>query len=326
MQFPDLPSPLIVMVGPTAVGKTGLSIRLAERIGGEIVSADSRLFYRGMDIGTAKPTLTERNGIPHHLIDVADPDEPWSLSLFQKSARQVIAEIHQRHRLPILVGGTGQYVHAITEAWDIPVQRPDPALRDALMAWESQVGKEGLYQRLEIIDPEAAGHIDLRNVRRTVRALEVILRTGRRFSEQRKKGSVPYSIIQIGLTRPRSELYQRIDARIDGMIASGLVQEVRDLLAKGYSRDLPTLSAIGYREVIAYLEGEITLEEAVTLIKRASRQFVRRQANWFKGNDPNIFWFQMNNNTLQAVEVCILNKYNWRLPILKDEDESKALA
>jgi tRNA dimethylallyltransferase len=315
MQFPDLPNPLIVVVGPTAVGKTELSIQLAEWIGGEIVSADSRLFYRGMDIGTAKPTLAERARVPHHLIDVADPDETWSLSLFQNNARQVISEIYRRHRIPILVGGTGQYVHAITEAWDIPAQRPDLALRKTLMAWESQIGEEGLYRRLEVIDPEAASHIDLRNIRRTVRALEVIFHTGKRFSEQRKKGSVPYSIIQIGLTRPRSELYQRIDARIDKMIADGLVQEVSSLLAKGYSQDLPTLSAIGYREITAYLNGKLTLEEAVVLIKRATRQFVRRQANWFKESDPNIFWFQMSEGTLKAVQTCIANRYNWSLPL-----------
>jgi tRNA dimethylallyltransferase len=315
MQFPDLPNPLIVVVGPTAVGKTELSIQLAEWIGGEIVSADSRLFYRGMDIGTAKPTLADRARAPHHLIDVADPDETWSLSLFQNNARQVISEIYRRHRIPILVGGTGQYVHAITEAWDIPAQRPDLTLRKTLMAWESQIGEEGLYRRLEVIDPEAASHIDPRNVRRTVRALEVIFHTGKRFSEQRKKGSVPYSVIQIGLTRPRSELYQRIDARIDKMIVDGLVQEVSSLLAKGYSRDLPTLSAIGYREIIAYLNGKLTLEEAVVLIKRATRQFVRRQANWFKESDPNIFWFQMSEDTLNAVETCITYRYNWNLPL-----------
>jgi tRNA dimethylallyltransferase len=319
MQFPDLTNPLIVVVGPTAVGKTELSVQLAERIGGEIVSADSRLFYRGMDIGTAKPTLAVRARVPHHLIDVADPDETWSLSLFQNNARKVISEIYRRQRIPILVGGTGQYVHAITEAWDIPAQQPDLALRNVLMVWESQIGEEGLYRRLEIIDPEAASHIDPRNVRRTVRALEVIFHTGKRFSEQRKKGNVPYSIIQIGLTRPRSELYQRIDARVDKMIADGLVQEISGLLAKGYSRDLPTLSAIGYREIIAYFDGKLTLEEAVVLIKRATRQFVRRQANWFKESDPNIFWFQMRDDTLNAVETCIANRYNWSLPLSEDK-------
>jgi tRNA dimethylallyltransferase len=319
MQFPDVPAPLIVIVGPTAVGKTELAIQLAERMNGEIVSADSRLFYRGMDIGTAKPTSAERARVPHHLIDVANPDDAWSLSLFQKNARQIISEIHQRHHIPVLVGGTGQYVHAIIEAWDIPVQQPDPELRAALMAWENQIGEDGLYHRLEVIDPEAAGHIDPRNVRRTVRALEVIFHTGKRFSEQRKKGSVPYSIIQIGLTRPRSELYQRIDARIDKMIADGMVQEVSGLLAKGYSRDLPTLSAIGYREIIAYLDGNLTLEEAVVLIKRATRQFVRRQANWFKEDDQAIAWFQMDENVLNAVESCIADRYNWKLPIIKEE-------
>ena len=183
--------PLVVILGPTAAGKTDLTIQLADHLGGEIVSADSRLLYRGMDIGTAKPTLKQRQRIPHHLVDVADPDEVWSLTLFQQSAHHAINDIHSRHRLPFLVGGTGQYIHSIVEAWQIPEIKPDPQLRKALENWAVQIGRSGLYTRLEVIDPEAATKIDYRNLRRSIRALEVIFLSGRLFSAQRQRGRNP---------------------------------------------------------------------------------------------------------------------------------------
>jgi tRNA dimethylallyltransferase len=297
--------PLIVILGPTAVGKTEIAIQLAGRLDGEIVSADSRLFYRGMDIGTAKPTAAEQARVPHHLIDVADPNETWSLVDFQNAARRAIAGIHARQRLPFLVGGTGQYIRAVTEGWQVPPAPPDPQLRAALEAWVAELGAEGLHDRLAILDPGAARQIDYRNVRRTVRALEVILRTGRRFSEQRGRSPSPYETLLLGLSRPRPELFARIDARIEAMLAAGLVSEVQALLAKGYSPELPTLSAIGYREVIAHLQGEITLEEAVVRIKRSTRQFVRRQANWFKETDPDIYWFEADPQALMEMEAEI---------------------
>jgi tRNA dimethylallyltransferase len=282
---------VIVILGPTAVGKTETAIQLAMRVDGEIISADSRLFYRGMDIGTAKPSPEELRLAPHHLIDVTTPDQPWSLALFQRKARQTIAEIQSRGRLPFLVGGTGQYIRAVTEEWTIPPAGPEPALRAALEAWTQEIGPEGLYRRLAVLDPEAAANIDPRNQRRTVRALEVILLTGRRFSEQRLRRSSPSGVLQLGLFRPRPELYARIDARIDAMLQAGLVAEVQNLLAQGYSPHLPPFSAIGYREVIAYLQGQISLEEAVRQMKHNTRVFVRRQANWFKETDPHIRWF-----------------------------------
>lgn len=297
--------PLVTVLGPTAVGKTAIAIDLAERMDGEIVSADSKLFYRGMDIGTAKPTPAERGRVPHHLIDVADPDENWSVALFQEHARQVIAEIHERSRLPFLVGGTGQYLRAITSSWQIPTVEPNPHMRQALEEWASQVGQDGLHARLAVLDPLAAMQIDARNLRRTVRALEVILSTGRRFSEQRQMGELPYHLITLGLTRPRSELYARIDARIEAMLAGGLIDEVSGLLAQGYHPELPTLSAIGYREIITYLQGEISLEEAIILIKRHTRIFVRRQANWFKPDDSNIHWFSVTEDTVTEMERLI---------------------
>lgn len=294
--------PLVVIVGPTAVGKTEIAIRLAERLRGEIVSADSRLFYRGMDIGTAKPTLDERARVPHHLIDVADPDRVWNLAIFHQAARQAIAKVHAHRHLPLLVGGTGQYVHSVIEDWRVPAVKPDARLREALQAWAGEIGPHALHARLAVLDPPAASGIDYRNLRRTVRALEVIFRTGRRFSEQQQRGESPYRTLILGLSRPRPELYRRIDARIDAMLAGGLVEEVRTLLALGFDRDLPTFSAIGYREIIAYLDGEITLERARALMKRRTRQFVRRQANWFKREDPNILWFIVGANTVDEME------------------------
>lgn len=302
--------PLIVIVGPTAVGKTSISVDLAQRFDGEIVSADSRSFYRGMDIGTAKPTLEEMRGIPHHLIDVADPDEIWNLAIFQRRAYQAIDEIHDREKLPFLVGGTGQYIRSIIEGWRIPPQKPDYNIREALTLWADRIGAEALHERLEAIDPAAAENIDYRNLRRTVRALEVIFKTGTRFSELRQKQTCPYHPILLGIDRPREELYERVDERIETMLAEGLVQEVEGLLRAGFSPELPTFSAIGYQEILQYLQGNISLEEATLLIKRNTRIFVRRQANWFKPDDPRITWFQASENLVDQMETTIRRRLN----------------
>ncbi len=298
-------APLIVILGPTAVGKTELSLQLAERLNGEIVSADSRLFYRGMDIGTAKPTPEERARVPHHLVDVVEPDETWSLTVFQKAAHEAIADIHRRGKLPFLVGGTGQYLRAIYEGWLPPAQQPNLRLREVLETWGKALGPQNLHARLAHIDPQAAARIQPNNLRRTVRALEVIFMTGRLFSAQQHRGEPPYRTLLIGLTRPRQELYARIDARIQAMLDMGLVDEVRALLARGYSPELPAMSAIGYKQIAAYLQGAYSLEDAVTLIKRLTRQFVRRQANWFKADDPQIHWFSMDNDPLSQIESTI---------------------
>ncbi|MBQ6509717.1 MAG: tRNA (adenosine(37)-N6)-dimethylallyltransferase MiaA [Flexilinea sp.] len=282
--------PVIFIVGPTASGKTDAGIRLAKMTGGEIVSADSRYLYRGMDIGTAKPTLEERQGIPHWLIDVADPDETWSLSLFQKAADEAIRDIHSRGKLPILVGGTGQYVRAILEGWSIPEGEPDHRLRTILEDWGKEIGAEELYRKLALLDPEAAAKIEWQNMRRTIRALEVILTTGKKFSEQRTVKESPYDAVIFGMKRGRAELYERIDLRVDLMIRNGLVEETAALLEKGYSEALPSMSAIGYKEICDYLHGKTNLEEAAQLIKFRTHNYVRRQANWFKPNDPQIRW------------------------------------
>ncbi len=293
--------PLIVILGPSAVGKTEIAIQLAECLGGEIVSADSRLFYRGMDIGTDKPSLSDRSRVPHHLIDVANPDEVWSLALFQKAARQAITEILHRGKRAFLVGGTGQYIYAVVEGWKIPETRPDPQLREVLENWARTIGPQALHNRLTVLDPQAAANIDFRNLRRTVRALEVILRTGRRFSRLRGRGQPLYNTLILGLTRPRPELYKRIDHRIEKMFEKGFISEVQNLLDEGYTPALPTLSAIGYQEVISYLQEEITREEAIIRMKRRSRQFVRRQGNWFKRNDSDIHWFRVGADTMDEM-------------------------
>lgn len=297
--------PLVVIVGPTAVGKTDISIRLAERLKAEIVSADSRLFYIGMDIGTAKPSLEDRSRVPHHLIDVAYPDQVWSLALFQQEAHKAIHSIHQRGHLPFLVGGTGQYIRAVIEGWSVPKVKPNPALREVLERWAIEIGASGLHQRLSVLDPQASQKIDPANLRRTVRALEVIFVTGKRFSEQKQRQDSQYRVLMLGLQRPRAELYERIDRRIEDMIANGLIDEVKALLQQGYSPQLPTLSAIGYREITDYLLGKMTLEEAVSRMKRQTRVFVRRQANWFKENDPNIHWFSVGDRTVEEMEEFI---------------------
>ena len=303
--------PLILIVGPTAVGKTELSLQLAERLNGEIISADSRLFYRGMDIGTAKPTPEERARAPHHLIDVADPDDIWSLAVFKQASTEIIAGIHARGKLPFLVGGTGQYMRAVTEDWTPPEVEPDSRLRDVLEGLAEEKGKYWLHEGLNLVDPVAAERIDPRNVRRVVRALEVVLTTGKPVSKQRGQSDSPYNLLSIGLNRPREELYQRVDKRIEAMFEAGFVDEVRKLLEKGYTPDLPTMSAIGYRECVRVIEGELDIEQAKGEMRRATRMFIRRQANWFKEEDPGIHWFDAGHeNTINLVENFIRQTFS----------------
>lgn len=300
--------PVVLIVGPTAVGKTELSLRLAEQMDGEIVSVDSRLFYRGMDIGTAKPSKAEMARVPHHLIDIVNPDETLSLAVFQQMAQDIIAGIHARGRLPFLVGGTGQYIRAVTQGWSPPEVTPNERLRNELERLKEERGKEWLHANLGLLDPEAAEKIDARNFRRTIRALEVIFTTGRRFSEQRGSGDSPYHLITIGLIRPREELYQRVDERIEKMFADGLLDEVRGLLEQGYFPTLPSMSAIGYQECVGVLQGSMTLDQAKVEMRRLTRVFVRRQSNWFKESDSSIHWFHPEReNLLNEIQTLIRN-------------------
>ncbi len=294
--------PLIVIVGPTAVGKTEVSLHLAEEFDGEIVSADSRLFYKGMDIGTAKPLLEERASVPHHLIDVSEPGETWSLARFQQEAAKAIASIHAHGKLPFLVGGSGQYIHAVTHGWMPPIIPPNPILRKELETQAEIEGAERLHEELNKLDPAAAEKIDSRNLRRTIRALEVIRLTGRKFSEQRGRLQPPYRLLTIGLTRPRPTLYSRVDARIEAMFTNGLLDEVRGLLENGISPDFPAMTSIGYRDCAAVLQGKSTMEEAKAQMRRVTRVFIRRQANWFKLSDPTIHWFDLEQTTEKEIK------------------------
>ena len=283
--------PVLAIVGPTAVGKTLLSLHLSEIFQSEVVSADSRLVYQGMDIGTAKPTPQERALVPHHLIDVATPDEALTLAQYQTLARDAIDDVLSRGRLPLLVGGSGLYVRAVLEGWTIPQVPPDPQLRAVLERESRQDDGIDLHRWLTTLDRLAADRIDGRNVRRVIRALEVCLSTGRPISQLQMRQPPPYRILRIGLTMPREMLYRRIDRRLEQMMAQGLVQEVEGLVAKGYGFDLPAMSGIGYRQIGLYLRGEATLEEAVALVKRETRRFVRQQYTWFRLADPQIRWF-----------------------------------
>lgn len=285
--------PLVAIVGPTAVGKTALSIVVAQQLDGEIVSADSRQIYRGMDIGTDKPTPEQRQLVPHHLLDVVDPDQVFTLAQYQRAAYDAIADIHRRSRLPLLVGGTGLYVRAVWEGLNIPEVPPDPALRSELEAFAAAEGAQALHARLAALDPDAARRIDPRNVRRVVRALEVTLLTGVPISRLQQASPPPFRVLRVGLTRPRPALYARIDRRVDAMIEAGLVEEVRRLLEAGYSPSLPALTGLGYRQISQYLRGELSLAEAVAAIKQQTRRFVRQQYSWFRLDDPRIRWFDL---------------------------------
>ncbi len=293
--------PLLVLVGPTAVGKTALSLELAEALNGEIVSADSRQVYVGMDIGTAKATPAERERIPHHLIDIKQPGDPISLGEYLDLATSAIDDVHHRGRLPLLVGGTGQYVAAVVEGWQVPEVAARPDLRAELEALAAKEGKEAVHARLVEVDPKSAARIDPRNLRRVIRALEVSLASGIPFSELRVKRPPPYHIAQIGLTRPRPALYERADARIEHMFATGFVAEVERLLAAGCTPDLSSFGSLGYREVAGYLAGEYDLDAAKELLRRHTRQFIRRQYNWFSLASPAITWFDLEDVTPQEV-------------------------
>jgi len=293
--------PLIVILGATAVGKTELALQIAQAFEGEIVGADSRQIYTQMDIGTAKPTLEERQTVPHHLIDLIPPDGDLSLASYQRLAYAAINDIHERGKLPLLVGGTGQYVTAVIEGWSPPEVPPNPELRAELEAFAVEHGWERLFARLIALDPDAQAFIDPKNIRRVVRALEVTLATGKPFSEQRQKHPPPYRILQYGLKMERDRLYERADQRVDHMMQAGFLDEVRGLLNRGYSRTLPSMSGLGYRELAAHLLDGVPLADAVTLTKNATHDFIRRQLTWFRGHDQGYLWH--NRETALLTEI-----------------------
>jgi len=285
---------LVAIIGPTAAGKSRLALYLAQNFDGEIVSADSRQVYRRMDIGTAKPSLEELALVPHHLINIINPDENFSLAQYQELASRTISDIQGRDKLALLVGGSGQYIWSVVEGWGIPEVPPDPELRQNLEE-AAKADKDELYQQLKEVDPEAGQQIDPRNVRRVIRALEVNSSSQIPFSQLQRKQSPPFEVLIIGLTLDRAELYRRIDVRVNEMMELGLVEEVKRLVNMGYDSDLPAMSGIGYKQVAMFLRGELTLPTAIQQIKFETHRFVRQQYNWFQLNDDRIHWFDMLN-------------------------------
>ncbi len=284
--------PLVILTGPTAVGKTTLSIALAKAIGGEIISADSMQVYRHMDIGSAKIMPEEMEGVPHHLIDVLEPAEEFNVVVFQKLAKQAVEEIYSRGHIPILVGGTGFYIQALVYDIDFTENNEDTALRQALEEQARREGADVLYERLRAVDPESCESIHAHNIKRVIRAIEFYEKTGKKISdhnrEQRQNDS-PYHFAYFVLTDSRDKIYQRIDERVDLMMAHGLMEEVRALRDRGCRRDMVSMQGLGYKELLACLEGEISLEEAVYLIKRDTRHFAKRQLTWFR-REKEVIW------------------------------------
>lgn len=288
---------LVVILGPTGVGKTGMAINIAKALDGEIVGADSRQIYRHMDIGTAKPTPDQQAQARHHLLDVVDPDENLSVAQYQALAYGAIGDIQARGKLPLMVGGTGQYITAVTEGWTIPDVPPNEALRAELAALAGAQGVEALHQMLRGIDPGAAEKIDYRNVRRVIRAIEVARATGQPMDYTNRKQPPPYPILQIGLTMDREALYARADGRIDQMMREGFLEEVRRLVSMGYGRTLSSMSGLGYAQLAAFLDGETTLNAALESTRRATHDFIRRQYSWFRGHDAGIVWRDVTQTT-----------------------------
>lgn len=274
--------PLVALVGPTGVGKTELAIELARALDGEIVNADSRQVYRYMQIGTAKPTLAEQAAVPHHLYDLIDPDAPFSLAAYQELARQTIEAITARGRVPLLVGGTGQYVAAVIEGWNIPRVPPHPEIRAELERAAGEHGTAALHERLRAVDPIAAATIEPNNVRRIVRALEVYRVTGRPISVQQTRQPPPYRVTTLWLGLDRAQLYPRLDRRVDGMIAAGLGQEVAALLERGYGWELPAMSSLGYKEFAPHFSEGAPLGACIERLKFNTHHFVRKQEMWFR--------------------------------------------
>ena len=298
--------PLIVLTGPTAVGKTALSVKLAKAVNGEIISADSMQVYRHMDIGSAKVTEEERDGVAHHLIDVLEPEEAFNVVLFQKLAKEAIVEICSRNKLPILVGGTGFYIQSVLYDIDFTTTQEDDSFRRTLMQLSETEGAQRLHDMLKEVDPDAAEQIHANNVKRVIRALEFHAQTGKKISDhneaERQKESA-YRSLYFVLTDDRARMYERIDRRVDKMLADGLIDEVQALKDRGLKKEMISMQGLGYKEILAFLDGEYDLERAVYLIKRDTRHFAKRQLTWFK-REKNVIWvdrrnFLDENNILQ---------------------------
>lgn len=287
--------PMIILTGPTAVGKTDLSIQLAKAINGEIISADSMQVYRHMDIGSAKVTPEEMDGVPHHLIDVLEPEEEFNVVVFQKLAKEALTGIYERGHIPIIVGGTGFYIQALLYDIDFTENDGDTAIRRELEKLAQTQGAGCLHQMLQEIDPESAAAIHQNNVKRVIRAIEFYRQTGKKISlhnEQEREKQSPYQFLYYVLDTDRKTLYERIDRRVDRMMEHGLVDEVKHLADMGCTRDMVSMQGLGYKEILDCLSGEITLEEAVYILKRDTRHFAKRQITWFK-RERDVRWLEL---------------------------------
>jgi tRNA dimethylallyltransferase len=290
---------VLILVGPTAVGKTAFSIECAKRFDGEILSADSMQIYRGMDIGTAKVTPEEMQGVPHYGLDLINPDQSYSVAEYQAYADRVIREIHGRKKLPIVVGGTMLYVKSLTDHLDFTEVREDKAYREELWAIAEREGGAVLHNRLQVVDPVTAARLHPNDIKRVVRALEVYHVLGRPMSQAYSEAppEPKYDVTMIGLRlEDRAKLYERINLRVDRMMQQGLVAEVEQLLAAGYTKDLQSMQAIGYKEIVDHLEGRLTLEEAVEAVKQGSRRYAKRQLSWWR-REERIHWFDVSEST-----------------------------
>lgn len=284
--------PLVILTGPTAVGKTALSIALAKAIGGEIISADSMQVYRHMDIGSAKITPEEMEGIPHYLIDVLEPDQEFNVVVFQELAKQAAAEIYSRGHIPIVAGGTGFYIQALVYDIDFTENDEDTAFRRTLEEQAKREGAEALYERLRAVDPESCESIHAHNIKRVIRAIEFYEKTGKKISEhnrEQRQNDSPYNFAYFVLNDGRERIYERINVRVDLMMAQGLVEEVRALRESGCRKEMVSMQGLGYKELLSYLEGETSMEEAVYLIKRDTRHFAKRQLTWFR-REKEVIW------------------------------------
>lgn len=284
--------PLVVLTGPTAVGKTKLSIALAKALGGEIISADSMQVYKHMDIGSAKITEKEMDGVPHHLIDVLSPFEEFHIVRFQELAKKAVEDIYSRGRIPVFVGGTGFYIQAVTKDIDFTEGEEDKEYREELSRLAAEKGNEFLHEMLRNIDPKSAEEIHANNVKRVIRALEFYKENGfpiSQHNEEQKQNETPYNLAYFVLNAPRELLYERIDRRVDEMMENGLMEEVQKLKDMGCRRDMTSMQGLGYKEILSFLEGEVPLEEAVRILKRDTRHFAKRQLTWFR-RESDVIW------------------------------------
>ena len=294
--------PVLAVCGATASGKTALAVQLAKHFNGEVVSSDSMQIYRGMDIGTAKPTVEEMQGVPHHMIDVADIDCNFSVSDYCEAAHSIISDIHSRHKLPVLAGGTGLYVDSLLNDIDFNRGVYDEVAREKYVKLSETVSEAELHKMLEELDPEAAAQIHMNNVKRVIRALEHIESTGEKFSDYKKRAAEKesrYNAFMLFIDRDREELYQRIDMRVDIMVKDGLIDEARRIYDRGYSRELTSMGAIGYKELFDSFDGKCTVDEAVELIKQSSRRYAKRQLTWFRRNE-NLCHIQAGDGMFEA--------------------------